>query len=87
MTHVHNTALLSYRALFGKLFKHLLLFITFLANTLVILLVIVLFYIIFFILRIAARCLWDSDTDNYAQAIYSNVSEEISIRSLTYCIE
>ncbi|XP_066933266.1 dynein light chain Tctex-type protein 2B-like [Clytia hemisphaerica] len=22
--------------------------------------------------KVAARCLWDSDTDNYAQAIYSN---------------
>ena len=26
------------------------------------------------IFRVACRCLWDSDTDNYAQDIFMNVS-------------
>lgn len=26
--------------------------------------------------RMACRCFWDSDTDNYASEIYSNVSSE-----------
>lgn len=30
-------------------------------------------YLPFF--RFAARCLWDSDTDNYAQDIFTNVSQ------------
>lgn len=34
-------------------------------------------------IRIASRCLWEPNTDNYASTSYSNVSKEIQY--LSYC--